>query len=66
MKLYECLQQKEGDSSTGSADTGNPSTFPDKLQAIVVANGYKPQQVFNVDETGLFWKCMLSRTYITK
>jgi hypothetical protein len=25
-----------------------------------------PQQVFNVDETGLFWKMMPRRTYITK
>ncbi|GFQ76632.1 tigger transposable element-derived protein 1 [Trichonephila clavata] len=28
--------------------------------------GYCPQQVFNADETGLFWKRMPSRTFITK
>ena len=28
--------------------------------------GYGPQQVFNADETGLFWKRMPSRTFITK
>ena len=32
---------------------------------LIEANGYIPQQVFNCDETGLFWKKMPNRTYIT-
>jgi len=32
----------------------------------VKANGFIPQQVFNFDETGLFWKNMPRRTYITE
>jgi len=32
----------------------------------VKANGFIPQQVFNCDETGLFWENMPRRTYITE
>ncbi|GBO19329.1 Tigger transposable element-derived protein 1 [Araneus ventricosus] len=32
---------------------------------LIEANGYIPQPVFNCDETGLFWKKMPNRTYIT-
>ncbi|GBL95582.1 Tigger transposable element-derived protein 1, partial [Araneus ventricosus] len=32
---------------------------------LIEANGYIPQQVFYCDETGLFWKKMPNRTYIT-
>ncbi|GFY27876.1 tigger transposable element-derived protein 1 [Trichonephila clavipes] len=28
--------------------------------------GYRPQQIFNCHETGLFWKSMPNHTYITK
>jgi uncharacterized protein YllA (UPF0747 family) len=28
--------------------------------------GYTAQQIFNADETDLFWKKMTSRTYISK
>lgn len=31
-----------------------------------VASGYLPEQVFNVDETGLFWKQRRGRTYTTQ
>jgi hypothetical protein len=27
---------------------------------------YRPEQIFSCDETGLFWKRMPNRTYITK
>ncbi|GFS87083.1 tigger transposable element-derived protein 1 [Nephila pilipes] len=36
-------------------------TFSD----LIKAQGYISQQVFNCDETGLFWKKMPNRTYIT-
>lgn len=35
-----------------------------KFKAIIEEGGYKPEQVFNMDETGLFWKRMPSRTFI--
>ena len=33
---------------------------------FVEVEGFIPQQVFNCDETGLFWKKMPNRTYITQ
>jgi hypothetical protein len=33
---------------------------------MIEEEGYHPKQVFNCDETGLFWKKMPNRTYIHK
>ncbi|XP_064087452.1 tigger transposable element-derived protein 1-like [Macrobrachium nipponense] len=41
-------------------------SFPTGLAEIIREGGYLPQQVFNVDETGLFWKRLPSRTSISK
>ena len=49
-----------------SADAESAATYPAKLAKIIEEGGYKPEQVFNVDETGLFWKRMPSRTYISR
>ncbi|GFY63055.1 tigger transposable element-derived protein 1 [Trichonephila inaurata madagascariensis] len=37
-----------------------------KFQEFIETEGYRPQQIFNCEETGLFWKRMPNRTYITK
>ncbi|XP_019210812.1 tigger transposable element-derived protein 1-like [Oreochromis niloticus] len=39
--------------------------FVKKFEELINQEGYIPQQVFNCDETGLFWKKMPRRTYIT-
>lgn len=49
-----------------SADHAAASDFPDTLAEIIREGGYSAEQVFNVDETGLFWKRMPDRTYIAK
>ena len=49
-----------------SADADAAAAFPDELRALIEEGGYLPQQVFNMDETGLQWKKMPERTYITK
>nr|XP_022902385.1 tigger transposable element-derived protein 1-like [Onthophagus taurus] len=49
-----------------SADENAAKTFPDKLAKIVEEGGHTPEQIFNADETGLFWKKMPERTYIAK
>jgi hypothetical protein len=49
-----------------SADTTAAEAFPVKLEKIIEDSGYTKQQIFNVDETGLFWKKMPSRTFIAK
>ena len=39
---------------------------PIYLKEIIDAGGYAPQQIFNVDETGHFWKKMSEKTYISR
>lgn len=49
-----------------SADKEAMEKYLETFRHIIEEKGYKAQQAFNVDETGLFWKKMLSRTYIMK
>ena len=50
-----------------SADTKAVKEFlAATLKEIIEAEGYTAQQIFNIDETGLFWKKMPTRTYISK
>ncbi|XP_017165864.1 tigger transposable element-derived protein 1-like isoform X2 [Poecilia reticulata] len=50
-----------------SADTDGAEEFVNKkFKAIIEEGGYKPEQVFNMNETGLFWKGIPSRTFIMK
>ena len=49
-----------------SAGTNVAASYPDELRAIIEEGGYKPQQVFNMDETGLQWKNMPDHTYIMR
>ena len=48
-----------------SADEKAAGEFVKKFDELTVVEGYSAHQVFNVDETGLFWKKMPRRTYIT-
>ncbi len=49
-----------------STDETATANFPAELKKIIEENGYDKWQIFNVDETGLFWKKMPSRTFIAK
>uniref|UniRef100_UPI00358DE2FE tigger transposable element-derived protein 1-like n=1 Tax=Myxine glutinosa TaxID=7769 RepID=UPI00358DE2FE len=49
-----------------SSNKDGAADFVNKFSAFVNTEGYVAQQVFNCDETGLFWKKMPRRTYITK
>ncbi|GFW74879.1 hypothetical protein TNCV_2677491 [Trichonephila clavipes] len=40
--------------------------FPEKLAKIIEDGDYSADQVFNADETGLYWKRLPNRTYIAK
>ena len=48
-----------------SSDTKAAEEFVKLFEKIVNEEGYVSQQVFNCDETGLFWKKMPRRTFIT-
>ena len=49
-----------------SADVKAANEFVKKFERLVNSEGYVAQQVFNCDETGLFWKKMPCRTFITE
>lgn len=49
-----------------SADEEGARKFVDSLDKLIKDEGYLAEQIFNVDETGLFWKRMPARTYIHK
>ncbi|XP_066977870.1 tigger transposable element-derived protein 1-like [Macrobrachium rosenbergii] len=49
-----------------SSDEKDVEKFVKEFHQFVDENGFMPNQMFNCDETGLFWKRMPKRTYITK
>ncbi|XP_069188784.1 tigger transposable element-derived protein 1-like [Procambarus clarkii] len=49
-----------------SSDKAAAEKFVPEFQEFVAEKEFLPQQVFNCDETGLFWKKMTKRTYITQ
>ena len=46
-----------------SADTKAAEEFIKEFKRLIESEGYIMQQVFNWDETRLFWKKMSKRTY---
>ncbi|UYV84264.1 hypothetical protein LAZ67_X001696 [Cordylochernes scorpioides] len=59
--IHSVTRHGEGASSDAKA----AETFTAEFEKLVVTECYLPQQVFNCDETGLFWKKIPKRTYIT-
>ncbi|XP_068204020.1 tigger transposable element-derived protein 1-like [Palaemon carinicauda] len=49
----------------GSSDKDAVEKFKVKFANFIKAEEYLPQQIFNCDETALFWKKMPRRTYIS-
>ncbi|CAK9825672.1 Tigger transposable element-derived protein 1 [Anthophora retusa] len=49
-----------------SGDQKAAEEYQLKLKKIIADGGYSPDQVFNADETSLFWKKMPRRTYVAK
>ncbi|XP_035975602.1 tigger transposable element-derived protein 1 [Halichoerus grypus] len=48
-----------------STAPGNKDVYPEVLRGIIEEGEYTPQQVFNVDETGLYWKRMPEGMFIS-
>lgn len=59
--IHSVVRHGEAASSDMKAAEDYIKTF----SVLIKAQGYISQQVFNCDETGLFWKKMPNRTYIT-
>ncbi|GFV46693.1 tigger transposable element-derived protein 1 [Trichonephila clavipes] len=57
-------QDNRGECTT--ADEGGAKIFPEELAKIIEDGDYSADQVFNADETGLYWKKLPNRTYIAK
>ncbi|GFW47559.1 tigger transposable element-derived protein 1 [Trichonephila clavipes] len=49
-----------------TVDEGAAKIFSEELAKIIEDGGYSADQVFNADETGLYWKRLPNRTYIAK
>ena len=47
-----------------SADHEEASKYPDKLRQIIEEGGYTEDQIFNVDEAGLWWKIAKTKIVI--
>ncbi|KAI1888220.1 hypothetical protein AGOR_G00182770 [Albula goreensis] len=60
------LRKRKLVGEAASVDHGAAETYPEQLKKLIEDKGYLPEQVFNAGETGLFWKRMPSRTYISK
>lgn len=51
--------------TVSSTAPGRKDVYPKVLRSIIEDGEYSPQQVFNVDETGLYWKRMPEGTFIS-
>ncbi|XP_067939774.1 tigger transposable element-derived protein 1-like [Watersipora subatra] len=60
------LHNESVSGEAASADTEAAERFSQVLKEIVEKGGYSAKQIFNVDKTGLFWKKMLEKTYISR
>jgi hypothetical protein len=65
-KARAILYNIEVTSEAASADTVAATKFHKTLAEIIKNEDYLPQQIFNVDETGLLWKKMPDRSYIAQ
>lgn len=67
--LFSRFKQRSGNhnfhfvSESVSADKVAASKYLEELYKIIEEDGYKGEQIFNVDERGLFLKNLSSRTY---
>ena len=51
---------------SASADHEARRKFPDEMRALISKKEYVASQIFNCNETGMFWKRMPKRTYLMK
>uniref|UniRef100_K7FJD3 HTH CENPB-type domain-containing protein n=1 Tax=Pelodiscus sinensis TaxID=13735 RepID=K7FJD3_PELSI len=63
-KMRANLHNVKLSGEAASADSKAAESFIKVLDKLIKEGNYFPQQIFNVDETGLFWKKMPKHTYI--
>ncbi|GFT93402.1 tigger transposable element-derived protein 1 [Trichonephila clavipes] len=60
------IQEKALNETCATAVEGAAKIFPEELAKIIEDGDYSADQVFNADETALYWKKLPNRTYIAK
>ena len=60
------LHNMEFSEVKASADEEAAKNFPAELRDLIAAREYVADQIFNCDETGLYWKKMPARTFLTQ
>ena len=55
---------RHGEAATANKEAAKSCVS--EIREYVEAEGFVPQQVFNCDKSGLLWKKMPNRTYITQ
>ena len=53
----------QGEKLSAAEETVEP--FLQKLNKVIEERGLIPEQIYNADETGLLWKCLLQRTLVS-
>ncbi|XP_064111444.1 jerky protein homolog-like [Macrobrachium nipponense] len=61
-----CLKSVSVHGEAASADTETAAKYLEPFKKLIEQRGYHPQQVFNMDKTGLFWKKMPFWIYLMK
>ncbi|GFU48858.1 tigger transposable element-derived protein 1 [Trichonephila clavipes] len=61
LQFYKSMKQE-----SATADEGAAKIFPEELAKIIEDGDYSADEVFNADETGVYWKKLPNRTYIAK
>ena len=59
-----CIRKSHGEAA--SVDTEAAVKYPEIFDQLIKEKGFKPEQIFNMDETWLFWKKIPSRTFLMK
>uniref|UniRef100_A0A1A9W8G6 HTH CENPB-type domain-containing protein n=1 Tax=Glossina brevipalpis TaxID=37001 RepID=A0A1A9W8G6_9MUSC len=65
-KKRHSLHSSKIQGERASADAEAADKYSEEFAKIIKEYDYLPDQIFNADETGLWWKKMPSRTFISK
>lgn len=65
-KIRANIKQVKKQGEAASADVKAAENYVEALKEKITAGGYSAKQVLNMDETGLFWKKMSNKTFISR